>query len=132
VSSRVGQGSTFRVYLPATANGAGQAAEPLANDALALHTRADLDGSETVLVVEDEFLVRELVCETLSQHGYRILQAGDGPEALELAKTRHDQIDLLLTDMVMPNGMTGAALAEQLLKQSDRLKVIFTSGYSPE
>src|ERR1051325_1632324 len=133
VSSQLGQGSTFHVFPPAAAPGDGTATDDLAaSEALRPQTRPELGGGETVLVVEDEILVRDLVCVTLAQHGYRILQAGSGPEALEVARSCGQPIDLLLTDMVMPNGMTGSALAERLLQQSDRLKVVFTSGYSAE
>jgi DNA-binding NtrC family response regulator len=75
--------------------------------------------------------LRELVVNILQLCGYRILQAGSGPEALKVWAQRREEIDLLLTDMVMPEGMTGGQLAERLQAEDPGLKVIYTSGYSP-
>ena len=89
-------------------------------------------GTETILVVEDEAPVRELVCNVLAGHGYRILQAESGVKALEVWRDSKEQIDLLLTDLVMPDHMNGRELAEKLWAERPRLKVIFTSGYSAD
>ena len=86
-------------------------------------------GGETILVVEDEDDVRALVVEALAGSGYEVFDAPDGPHALEVWKTHADDIDLLLTDMVMPGGMTGLDLAQRLRAERPALKVIYTSGY---
>jgi CheY-like chemotaxis protein len=88
-------------------------------------------GSETILVVEDEPALRELVVNVLELCGYRIRQARTGVEALRVWERHKDEIDLLLTDMVMPEGMSGRQLAERLQAEDPSLKVIYTSGYSP-
>jgi len=82
--------------------------------------------------VEDEPLVREWVREVLLQSNYRVLEAGNGNEALKMWDDQNGKIDLLLTDMVMPEGMTGRELAEQLKSRDPLLKVIYSSGYSSE
>jgi CheY-like chemotaxis protein len=89
-------------------------------------------GIETVLLVEDESLVRELVCSLLETRGYKILQAESGARALELWKQTTEKIDLVLTDLVMPDRMNGRELAEALWGEQPKLKVIFTSGYSAD
>ena len=121
VSSVMGQGSTFKVYLPALS--------PRQDDKQTVEPAA-LGGSETVLVVEDEPALRELSVRQLRKLGYRILQASSGTEALSIWQQNADKVDLLFTDMVMPDGMTGRDLAETLLTQKPDLKVIYTSGYS--
>jgi len=68
----------------------------------------------------------------LRKRGYNVLSAASGPEAIELWKRSLVPVDLLLTDMVMPNGMSGGELARDLLAQNEKLKIIYTSGYSPE
>jgi len=87
---------------------------------------------ETIMVVEDEPVLREFVTSVLESQGYSIFQAGDGVDALKLARDTTAQIDLLLTDMVMPNGISGYHLAHQMLGHRKDMKVIFTSGYSQE
>jgi CheY-like chemotaxis protein len=87
-------------------------------------------GTETILVVEDEPVLREMARDILASCGYKILEASSGREALNLWNRRTAQIDLLLTDMVMPEGVSGVDLAEQLLAAQPRLKIIFTSGYT--
>lgn len=89
-------------------------------------------GDETVLVVEDEIALRQLVCQLLADHGYHVLEADSGKRALEVWRESRAQIDLLLTDLVMPNHMNGRELAEHLWSDRPHLKVIFTSGYSAE
>ena len=76
--------------------------------------------------------VRELVCHTLTSYGYQILQAESGTKALEVWKNSKEKIDLLLTDLVMPDRMNGRELAERLWTERPKLKVIFTSGYSAD
>jgi CheY-like chemotaxis protein len=89
-------------------------------------------GTETVLVVEDEIALRELVCSVLSGHGYNILQAETGVKALDIWEEHKNTIDLLLTDLVMPDRLNGRELAEKLRADKPKLKVIFTSGYSAD
>ena len=88
-------------------------------------------GGETILLVEDEDAVRELTALLLETQGYRVLQAGSAEEALRLAGTRREKLDLLLTDLVLP-GMSGRELAEALRSRGPGLKVLFQSGYTGE
>lgn len=125
VESKVGQGATFRVFLPYVE--AEAAAQPESPSEPGVR-----GGSETILVVEDEAPVRELVCELLAAYGYKVLQAESGRKALELWPTCRDRVDLILTDLVMPDRVNGRQLAEKLWAERPELKVIFTSGYSAE
>lgn len=125
VTSDLGKGTTFRVYLPASAESADSAEDrPMA--------RAVLGGRETLLVVEDEVAVRELVRGSLASLGYKILQAESGLKALKLWRRNRGKIDLLLTDLIMPGRLNGLELAETLWAERPELKVIFTSGYGAE
>ncbi len=123
LSSEVGKGTTFKIYFPALAPD--PESETKTTDAAPA-----CGGKETVLHVEDEPILRELVREVLSQYEYRILEAGSGIEALKVWEANQGQVDLLLTDMVMPEGMNGRELAEQLRGRKPGLKVIYTSGHS--
>lgn len=87
-------------------------------------------GTETILVVEDEQILRELAVVILRDCGYHVLEAATGVEATEIWNRHRNLIDLLLTDMVMPEGISGVELAEQLISQKPDLRVVFTSGYS--
>ena len=87
-------------------------------------------GKETILLVEDDVAVLARV--VLQRHGYRVVEAGSGNEALSVWEEHGSPIDLLLTDMIMPDGMTGRDLAKQLLTRNPRLKVIYTSGYTAD
>jgi len=125
VYSEVGHGTTFRIYLPKLARNAGpKTAQP------ALTSRRG--GDETILLVEDDPSLRVSVRKSLSQLGYRILEAPTGVKALEVWKQNHGEIRLLLTDLVMPDGMTGKDLAQRILGENPDLKVIYMSGYSAE
>ncbi len=126
VSSAVGMGTTFKTYLPAIA--AAEEMIPATPSAPA----SVKGGKETILLVEDEPVVRELVREILQVHQYRVIEAGSGVEALRIWDEHNGQFDLLLTDIVMPDGLNGRELAEQLRRRKPRLKVIFSSGYSAE
>src|SRR5277367_6830477 len=86
--------------------------------------------AETIMVVEDEPDLRELVVQVLESRGYTVLSAGSGKEALEQWSQRNRDIDLLLTDMVMPDGMTGCQLAERLRTDAPKLRVLYTSGHT--
>jgi PAS domain S-box-containing protein len=125
VESEPGFGTLFRVFLPPCDEAIDDVAEPVSE-------LAPRGGKETILVVEDEEAVRELVCGLLSGLGYQILQAESGVKALELWDSCKDQVDLVLTDLVMPERLNGRELAEKLWEERPELKVIFTSGYSAE
>jgi two-component system, cell cycle sensor histidine kinase and response regulator CckA len=125
LTSRVGEGTTFEVFLPCSPRPHDGAQEEQIE-------RPVRGGSETILVVEDEAPVRELVCNLLAGYGYKIFQAESGVKALELWKQCKDRVDLVLTDLVMPDLMNGRELAERLLSERPSLKVIFTSGYSAD
>src|SRR5690606_19917745 len=86
-------------------------------------------GNETVLLVEDELLVRNLAVDALRRHGYSVLAASTGLEALELVNQTPSDVELLVTDVVMPQ-MGGPQLAERLLQERPEMKVLFISGYS--
>jgi len=86
-------------------------------------------GRETILLVEDELAVRRLLRETLEEYGYRVIEAGNGAAALEIAKVSDEPIDLLITDVVMPE-MSGPALAESLSRERPGMRVVYMSGYA--
>jgi DNA-binding NtrC family response regulator len=88
-----------------------------------------LTGTETVLLVEDAEPLRKLAQSFLAEHGFQVLSAANGEEAIELAKTSRRPIHLLLTDVVMP-GMNGRALAEQLLPVHPKIRILYMSGYT--
>src|SRR5579863_1476285 len=87
-------------------------------------------GSERILLVEDNASLRSTTRRLLGTFGYQVVEAASGREALEIWKNQEATIDLLVTDLVMPNGITGRYLADELRKQKPRLKTIFVSGYS--
>ena len=89
-------------------------------------------GNETILLAEDDLSLRVSIRKALSQLGYRIIEAPTGVKALEVWKENGDEIQLLLTDLVMPDGMTGKDLAQRILQENPNLKVIYMSGYSAE
>jgi signal transduction histidine kinase len=123
VKSQPGRGSTFSVLLPAAA-GARLTAETPEREAPARR------GSGNVLLVEDEDVVRDLVARTLRQHGYDVLEARDGAEALELVESC-SELELILTDLVMPR-MSGYELAERLRSTRPETCVVFISGYASD
>ena len=124
IDSQVGKGTTFRIYLPA-------AAKDVAAKQKTTAVTAELPrGDEVILVVEDEQAVRLLVGNLLQRCGYTVLLAVSGIEALNLWGQHKDEIQLLLTDMVLPDGMMGRELAEKLKGEKPKLKVVYTSGYS--
>jgi signal transduction histidine kinase/CheY-like chemotaxis protein len=134
VESQPGTGTTFRVFFPA-ASGTVEPALPAVNAPVAapvVSGSSNGSNKESILVVEDEPVVRELVCEILRQHQYTVFEAGTGGQALQAWDEQNGKIDLLMTDMMMPEGMTGKELAAQLRSRKPDLKVLYTSGYSPE
>jgi CheY-like chemotaxis protein len=125
VVSQVGIGTTFKILLPALE-------VPLISEPAEPVETKPQGGNETILVVEDDEAVRSLTRRLLEGFGYRTWEAASGREALARWRDRADEIDLLLTDMVMPEGVTGRELAEQMRTQRPDLKVLFISGYSPD
>jgi two-component system cell cycle sensor histidine kinase/response regulator CckA len=124
VHSERGRGSTFRVFLPAVD-------EPIDRPDPYRRKPGAEPGAETVLVVEDEDLVRTLMCTSIARAGYRVIEARTGADALSLSGRFGGRIDLLLTDVVMP-GMGGQELGERLLKARDGIKVLYISGYADD
>jgi two-component system, cell cycle sensor histidine kinase and response regulator CckA len=124
VYSEPGRGATFKVYLPRVEEGA-EPATPLVAQA------SPPRGSETILLVEDEEMLRELIEESLATSGYNVLVAKHGAEALGIAGRREGTIHLLLTDTVMP-GMGGRELAKHLVEARQGLKVLYMSGYTDD
>jgi len=123
VESKPGEGSTFRVLLPLSLD---DAAVPVERE-----ERPQRTGFEGVLLAEDEDTIRRLVGEVLTRSGYSVYAAPNGEEALRLLEQHSDEIDLLLTDVVMP-GMSGPDLARAASRLSPSLRVLFTSGYTNE
>ena len=124
LTSAPGAGTTFRIHLPRV-----EAAVDAAHEAPAV--AAPAAGTETILVAEDEQMVRVLVRKVLEQAGYTVLLAGGGSEALQLAERHTGPIHLLVTDVVMP-GMSGRELARQLVTKRAGTKVLFLSGYADD
>jgi PAS domain S-box-containing protein len=124
VYSEVGCGSTFKIYLP-------EVTEEIEVPAIEQETRGSSAGSETILFVEDEQSVRELVRDYLQGVGYRVLDAGDGIEALEIARSHKGVIHILITDVVMPR-LSGRDLAVKLSSERPGAKVLFVSGYTDD
>jgi signal transduction histidine kinase len=122
VASEVGKGSTFSIYLPRE-----NAPVDYTKDAAAPVSKSG--NFETVMVVEDEEIVRELVCEVLEDQGYNVLCAADGHEALELVQKHDGKIHLLVTDVIMPQ-MNGHELAKKVSALRPDTKVLYVSGYS--
>ncbi len=125
VYSEVGHGTTFRIYFPRlTGKSVPESKLPALTSVRG--------GDETILLAEDEGALRSSIRGALSHLGYLVLESANGIEALEAWKQHGNKIDLLLTDMVMPSGMTGLELAARLSKESPKLKVIYMSGYIAE
>lgn len=121
VYSEPGQGTTFKVYLPRV--------DADAVERGPAHRAGVATGTETILLVEDEPMVRNAAERILRSAGYRVLSASNGGEALLLCEEEDGRIDLLLTDVVMPK-MSGRDLAERLKAVHPDLRVLFTSGYT--
>ena len=125
VESIVGKGTTFRIYIPYVGSAQAETEKPTTQISIR-------GGTETILLVEDERSVRELVSRVLQKYGYKILPVGNGVEALETWNQHKNEISMLFTDLVMPDNMNGRELAEKLWAERPGLKVIFTSGYSSD
>ncbi|GAB4240056.1 MAG: hypothetical protein OHK0028_18130 [Deltaproteobacteria bacterium] len=128
IGSVPGMGTTIEIYFPVAD---APVAEPGKTAGSPAVPREEGSAGETLLVVEDEESVRELVLEGLGRNGYSILAAGSGPEAIALAERHEGKIDLLLTDLVMP-GMNGMDLARHLAARNPGMRVLCMSGHSEE
>ena len=128
--SELGQGTVMRVYLPRCVEVAGEA-EPARISAPPREQPKDLTGRGTVLLVEDEDAVRSFAARALGQRGYRVLEATTGTEALELFMSHNGDVDLVVSDVVMPE-MDGPTLMKHLRSERPDVKIIFISGYAED
>ena len=127
VESELGRGTTFKIHLPRRKVDVGEAAPVEAAPAV---TR-DVTGQDTILLVEDEEAVRSFAARALRMRGYNVLEASGGEEALEIVKSDNAKIDLIITDVVMPN-MDGPTMVRHVKVLKPNLAVIFMSGYAEE
>ena len=125
VSSTIGVGTTFTILIPTVATEVDT--RTVSRDA----AQVGVDGCETILLVEDEDSLRRMAARTLAKHGYAVLQAGNGVDALRVLDRHAGPVDLLITDVVMP-GMDGRELAEHVREQQPLIRVLFTSGYTED
>jgi CheY-like chemotaxis protein len=123
VYSEPDRGTTFKIYLPAVAEQIPKQGEAV--------LQIGPKGTETILLVEDDEGVRGLALMSLSMHGYRVLTANDGKDALRVVQAHPGVIDLVLTDVVMPN-VSGPELAQVLRARKPRIKFLFMSGYTDD
>jgi two-component system cell cycle sensor histidine kinase/response regulator CckA len=124
VDSERGRGTSIKVFLPKAEHGAETLDEPQAPGAA-------MAGTETILLVEDQREVRSVVHQMLARHGYTVVSAADGAEALDAARRHGRPIDLLVTDVVMP-GMGSRVLVERLLSHQPQTRVLYMSGYTDD
>jgi two-component system, cell cycle sensor histidine kinase and response regulator CckA len=122
VSSEIGKGASFQIFLP-------RVEESVTPNVARTAPAENSQGTETVLLVEDADALRKLARSFLVDHGFEVITASNGEEAVEVAMNHNGHIDLLLTDVVMP-GMNGRVLADRLLSKRPGLKVVFISGYT--
>ena len=125
VESSPGRGTRFTMHLPKFEGDVILGAPGVPSGA------AGRNSSETVFVVEDEEVVRKMICRTLLDHGYRVVDAAEGGEALRLLEAHAGPIDLILTDIIMP-GMNGRALAERVAALNPAVRVLYMSGYTDD
>ena len=123
VDSALGRGTTFRIYLPAI--------EGLDTDVVDDAVEGPASGTETLVLAEDDEAVRQFAGSALRRHGYKVLVAVDGADAVELVRHAAQPIALLVTDLVMP-GLNGPQVIEMLRKEGRAPHVLFISGYAPE
>jgi len=124
VASKIGEGTVFKIYLR-------QLRETMDESPGKAAVAAPLQGSETTLVVEDEKILLELIKEALEMHGYLVMAAHNSEEALELSQQHREPIDLMLTDVVMPQ-QNGRDLAEILAPLHPEMKTLYMSGYTED
>jgi signal transduction histidine kinase/ActR/RegA family two-component response regulator len=125
VDSELGVGTTFRIYLPAQAS-------TLVPEVVPVEVSPAPRGVETVLLVEDDPMVRRVARRTLERSGYRVFEAESGPAAIERWRLLPGKVDLLLTDLVMPEGMSGGEVASRMRELQPGIKVLYMSGYSKD
>jgi CheY-like chemotaxis protein len=125
VESQVGRGTRFNVFLPATS-------QTVACSTPVVAPTAARGRGETILIAEDDPALRRLAARILRNLGYEVLEASSGVEAIAVWEQHGRKVSLLLTDLVMPDGLTGRELAKQMGTREVGLKVIYCSGYSPE
>ena len=124
VASEMGEGTSFNIYFNRVEDaGVSESQDQIPNQSYA--------GTETILLVEDEDIVRGFTRRVLDMNGYRVIDAGSGEEALDLCQSYNEPVDLLLTDVVMPR-MSGRDVAEQMLLKYPNLRVLFMSGYTDD
>jgi two-component system cell cycle sensor histidine kinase/response regulator CckA len=129
VESEVGKGTTFRLFVPRYVPAEGE--KPATSLAEVGAEIADLTGSASILLVEDEEAVRAFAARALASRGYKVFEAGSGIEALEVMKEAGGKIDLVVSDVVMPE-LDGPSLLRELRKTRPDLKIIFISGYAED
>ena len=125
VYSELGHGSTFRIYFP-------QLARDTAQKTAQRGLKEIPGGKETILLAEDDPILCDSLHKVLAELGYTVIEARSGVRALEIWKKNSSRIDLLLSDLVMPGGMTGKELSQKILSENPNLKVVYMSGYSAE
>jgi CheY-like chemotaxis protein len=123
IYSEVGIGTTVKIHLPAA-----ELTEVASDDLREVQSETP-SGQEVVLVVEDDESVQQTIVAMLKSLGYRVLTAGDGPSALRVFET-NGQVDLLLTDVIMPGKLNGPALAREAIKRQPALRILYMSGYT--
>jgi PAS domain S-box-containing protein len=124
IYSEVGHGTTFNLYFPRIDSGAAATTEKTKG-------HADLRATETILVVEDDERVRQLTITRLKLIGYQVLEAADGPKAIDILRRPHP-VDLVFTDLIMPGGMSGREVVALARELRPGIKVLLTSGYAEE
>jgi len=127
VQSELGHGTTFRIYLPAS-----PAVAPVPAPVEEPAPRLPRSEGRCILLVEDDPGVREYARKTLQRQGYHVLEAASGRQALPVWQAHRDEIEILFTDVVMPDGINGLELAQRLQREKSALRVIYASGYSAE
>ncbi len=126
--SQVGRGTVFRIFVPCYVPGAGEAVPSLNDIGVEI---ADLTGTATILLVEDEEAVRAFAARALASRGYKVYEAASGIEALEVMREADTAVDLVVSDVVMPE-LDGPSLLKELRKTQPELKIIFISGYAED
>ncbi len=126
--SQINKGTTFNIYFPMTADQ--EPAEYKTKEQESLEPKT-VEGSESLLVVEDQDNLREMMVESLKSYGYSVHAAQDGTEALEICRQQNQSFDLLITDVVMPE-MNGKELAEKIARQFPGIKTLYISGYAED
>ena len=122
VRSEIGRGTSFSIFFPAVTAERPAAAAPVGQASIE-------GGDETILLVEDELTVRQCAAAILQRFGYRVLEAGTSKQALDVWRNHQTEIQLLLTDLILPDRLTGLELADVLKKDRPKLKVVLTTGY---